>query len=220
MTRPLAENVADSWVDSRFYRWDGAAGDVKMQAAVAFVQARPVRSTTMYTERAFHQNDIGGLADLVFRAGWRWITLHHLSSWLDIWPNMSKAAQARRVQLLADTLDGENIFQNYLLSTNETETVILTNGYCITTYSPPLKGYELYQLEAGAPGKFRMGGWDPIHGPYRAAREEHKTKRTAWFSSITSAQPSRDSYTLTYEYKSPGGGMETWSIDWVVAVAE
>lgn len=218
LTRALAENVAATWKESEAIRMAHFAGDYMLSGAIAFTQGRPNRSPNIYYERSFHQNDLHGTAQSLFKAGFRWITFHHWA-WLFIFPGMDEVAQMKRVYELFGLLDSENVFQNYLLKQDATETLILTNGYCITRYSPPLTELEMYRMEylpEGKGNRFNIDGWGPTHGPYRPERFEGKDKITWFLSSIEPRHAMADVYTMQFEVPDAKITNRKFSVDWVV----
>lgn len=131
-----------------------------------------------------HQIDLKGFAGALFQSGQRWLTIHHLA-WVDLFPRWLQRSDQYEIDLveeISDKLDGENLFQNYLLSQNENESIILTTGYSITMYRPPLQSGHLGFLERQEQEMTGPGDWHELEatqGPYRPVREEGKDKWTA-----------------------------------------
>lgn len=184
LSRQLVKDIAAVWEECRYMRDTAKDGDRKLQYAVAYVQGRPVRFGGMYHEPGLHQIDLRGFAGALFSSGQRWLTIHHLA-WVDLFPTWLQRADKYEIDLIeevSDKLDGENLFQNYLLSQNENESIIMTNGYSITMYRPPLQSGHLGFLEQQEQQVTGPGDWHELEatqGPYRPLREEGKDKWTA-----------------------------------------
>lgn len=91
--------------------------------------------------------DIPGDGSGVFQSGLPFISIHHYTGWLEIfplWHTPDRFEALRKLQRSVNLLGGDNIFKRYIFDDGST---FLSLGYSITLYSRPLKKYEMRLME-------------------------------------------------------------------------
>lgn len=91
--------------------------------------------------------DIPGDGSGVFQSGLPFISIHHYTGWLSIfplWHAPDRFDALRRLQKSVALLGGDNLFKRYIFDDGRT---FVSLGYSITLYSQPLKKYEMRLME-------------------------------------------------------------------------
>ncbi|CCG84537.1 protein of unknown function [Taphrina deformans PYCC 5710] len=226
LTHKLVEDMVEIWDECRPLRDSQQHGDHKLDYCYNYLQGTPLRSGASDQVMSLHQLDLSGLAGPYFQSGQQWLTVHHFG-WFEMFPkSRSDPEEIALIKLASKTLDGENIFQNYLLRHNVNETVILTTAYSLVTYRPPLEAKHLGLLERLDHALTGKGTWHDLEvgqGPYRPVREENKDKWTRYIQSITPRLSPHSTfskskvigYTMRFS-REFGNDNSTTEVDWLL----